>query len=149
MPGTTRFLASLRNDSGGVIKSFALPGTTRFLASAKNDREKKEMTVVGIAIFLRWSSQPSTWSKRFFGRSSRPSSAVISNAVRDLLPRKEGFLAGARYDKGALDMIKSTIGMIRYDVSSIFVHQNSCHLQMTQLPVYIPCLSFEPVLQVN
>ena len=40
--GNTRFfLASLRNDSGGGIMAFALPGTTRFLASARNDREKK------------------------------------------------------------------------------------------------------------
>jgi hypothetical protein len=37
---TTRFLASLRNDRGGVISSFALPGTARFLAVARNDREK-------------------------------------------------------------------------------------------------------------
>jgi len=39
--GNMRFLASLRNDSEDVIKSFALPGKTRFLASARNDRKKK------------------------------------------------------------------------------------------------------------
>jgi len=31
--GVMRFLASLRNDSGAVISSFALPGTTRFRPS--------------------------------------------------------------------------------------------------------------------
>jgi len=43
--GNTRFLASLRNDSGGGISSSALPGTTRFLAIARNDkRGRLEMT---------------------------------------------------------------------------------------------------------
>jgi len=39
--GTTRFLAALRNDSGGGSATFALAGMTRFLAGARNDREKK------------------------------------------------------------------------------------------------------------
>ena len=34
----TRFLASLRNDSGGIIQSFALTGTMRFLTPLRNDR---------------------------------------------------------------------------------------------------------------
>jgi len=62
--GDTRFLASLRNDSGGGIMAFALPGTTRFLASL-------DMT----------------------GLSSRPSPTVMATNGRDLMqpssaPRK-------------------------------------------------------------
>ena len=34
LPGTTRFLASLRNDRGGGIMTFALPGTTGFFTGA-------------------------------------------------------------------------------------------------------------------
>ena len=37
LPGTARFLAPLRNDSGGGIMAFALPGTARFLAPLRND----------------------------------------------------------------------------------------------------------------
>jgi len=92
------------------------------------------MTVVGIATFPRCHLDLPPLS-------SRPSPAVISNAVRDLLPRKEGFLAGARNDKGALDMTESTLGITGNEVSSIFVHPNSCYLQMTQWPVF-----FLPVL---
>ena len=44
--GDTRFLASLRNDSGGGIMTFALPGTMRFLASLEitkvGDRNDKK-----------------------------------------------------------------------------------------------------------
>ncbi|MBB5348092.1 hypothetical protein HNQ81_001823 [Desulfoprunum benzoelyticum] len=39
--GTTRFLAALRNDSGGGGVAFALSGMTRFLAALRNDRGKK------------------------------------------------------------------------------------------------------------
>jgi hypothetical protein len=35
--GTTRFLAPLRNDSGGSIQYFALTGTSKFLAGVRND----------------------------------------------------------------------------------------------------------------
>ena len=37
LSGTTRFLAPLRNDSGGGISAFALSGTMRFLAPLRND----------------------------------------------------------------------------------------------------------------
>ena len=36
LSGTVRFLASLRNDSGGSIAAVALPGTTRFPGVAPN-----------------------------------------------------------------------------------------------------------------
>jgi len=42
--GNTRFLASLRNDSGGCISAFALSGTTRFLAALEMTGGASEMT---------------------------------------------------------------------------------------------------------
>ena len=96
--GTTRLLASLRNDSGGCISANALSGTTNF-------RIRPSCTV--IAAFLHCRLRPTPLSSRpsptapsiciptssTFPRghldlpplSSRPSPAVISNAVRDLL----------------------------------------------------------------
>ena len=61
----TRFLASLRNDSGGIIQSFALTGTMRFLTPLRNDRRGD----------CHLDLPP---------LSSRPTPAVISTAGRDL-----------------------------------------------------------------
>jgi len=68
--GNTRFfLASLRNDSGGGIMAFALPGTTRFLASARNDREKKRNDSGGVITAFalpgrsRWQRRRSRWQE--------------------------------------------------------------------------------------
>jgi len=50
--GKTRFLASLRNDSGGGISAFALPGTPGFLASLRNDRSKAVISTAGRDLLL-------------------------------------------------------------------------------------------------
>ena len=42
--GKARFLASLRNDSGGGSVGLALSGRVRFLALLRNDRKKNGMT---------------------------------------------------------------------------------------------------------
>ena len=80
----TRFLASLRNDSGGSLTSAALPGTSGFISSAQNDSAEA---------------------------SSRPTPAVISTAGRDPVQQSTTaknnpsqvntrFLASQRNDSG-------------------------------------------------
>ena len=85
----TRFLASLRNDSGGIIRSFTLSGTSRFLAGARNDSGEPV-----IATYPRCHLDLPPLS-------SRPQGEISNRAWNGLRQRNnKRFLAPLRNDSG-------------------------------------------------
>jgi len=90
--GITRFLASLRNDSGGGIMTFALPGTVRFLASLRNDSGGGIMAFAlpGMTRFRPSCTVASTYPRCHLDRRERSHAALSAS-------RKASSLGNTRF----------------------------------------------------